>query len=279
MEMPVVFAYLDYHTFLRDSYGARKAANRAFSHRYIAGRLGCNPAYYLKVFQGKRELSGKMILKVAELLGLGRKETEYFENLVHFNKAKGSRDKAHFFERLSSLRSSKLAKVEESRYEFYEKWYYVAVLELLDYHPFKGDYDALARLLTPAIKPREARKAIEVLERLGFIRRNGQRTYEKTETLITAGEGWKSEFIANFLLTAMDLAKEALVRQAPAKREIAAQTVSISAASFEIIREKMKGLRRDVLELAKRDAKADRVYQINLQAFPLALPSKETAHA
>jgi uncharacterized protein (TIGR02147 family) len=280
MERPVVFDYLDYHQFLRDSYAFRKGENANFSHRFIAQQLGCNPAYYLKVFQGKRELSNKMILKVAELLRLNKKETECFETLVQFNKAKSSRDKAHFFERLSSHRNSKPRLVEESRYEFYEKWYYVALLEVLDYHPFKGDYSALARMLVPAIKPREARKAIEVLERLGFIRRlPGKRGYEKTDALISAGEGWKSAYISNFLLTAMDLAKEAFIRQPLDKREIAAQTVSISADTLGLIKERMKNLRKEILELAKRDQKADRVYQINLQAFPLALPPKEAAFA
>ena len=278
MEKPVLFDYLDYHRFLRDAYGARKAENRNFSHRFIAQQLGCNPAYYLKVFQGKRELSGKMILKVAELLRLGKKETEYFEALVHFNKAKSSRDKAHFFERLSAFRNTKAALVEPNRYEFYEKWYYVAILEVLDYHPFKGDFGGLARMLVPPIKPREAQKAVEVLERLGFVRKAGQ-GYEKTDALITAGEGWKSAFIGNFLLTAMDLAKEAFIRQPLDRREIAAQTVSVSAAGVAAIKEKMRILRMEILELAKRDTKADRVYQINLQAFPLALPAKEAAHA
>jgi uncharacterized protein (TIGR02147 family) len=215
---------------------------------------------------------------VAELLRLNKKETEYFEALVHFNKAKSARDKAHFFERLSAHRSSKARLVESSRYEFYEKWYYVAILEVFDYHPFKGDYGALARMLVPAIKPREAQKAVETLERLGFIKK-GPRGYEKSEALITAGEGWKSAFIANFLLTAMDLAKEAFIRQPLEKREIAAQTVSVSAAGVQAIREKMKTLRKEILEIAKRDARADRVYQINLQAFPLALPPKEAVHA
>ncbi len=274
MERPNVFDYLDYHLFLRDCYAARKSENANFSHRFIAQQLGCNPAYYLKVFQGKREISNKMILKVAELLRLTKKETECFETLVHFNKAKSSRDKAHFFERLSGHRSSKLRLVEESRYEFYEKWYYVAILEVLDYHPFKGNFGELARMLVPAIKPREAQKAIEVLERLGFIRKRGK-GYEKTDALISAGEGWKSAYIANFLLTAMDLAKEAFIRQPLEKREIAAQTVSISAETLGLIKDRMKNLRKEILELAKRDTKADRVYQINLQAFPMALPPKE----
>ncbi|MDB5104118.1 MAG: hypothetical protein JWP91_1807 [Fibrobacteres bacterium] len=275
MERPVIFDYLDYHRFLRDSYAARKQENSNFSHRFIAQQLGCNPAYYLKVFQGKREISNKMILKVAELLRLSKKETECFETLVHFNKAKSSRDKAHFFERLSTHRSSKLRLVEESRYEFYEKWYYVAILEVLDYHPFKGNYGELARMLVPAIKPREAQKAIEVLERLGFIRKAAGKGYEKTDALISAGEGWKSAYISNFLLTAMDLAKEAFIRQPVEKREIAAQTVSISGETLILIKERMKNLRKEILELAKRDQKADRVYQINLQAFPLAMPLKE----
>lgn len=279
MDLPIVFAYLDYHKFLRDYYEARKKGNSKFSHRFIAQQLGCNPAYYLKVFQGKREISGKMILKVAELLGLNKKESEYFETLVQFNKSKGARDKAHFFERLTTQRSSKFKLVNENQYEFYEKWYYVAILEMLDYHPFKGDYAGLAKMLLPPIKPGEARKAIEVLERLGFIRKAARNAYEKIDAVITAGEGWKSAYITNFILSTMDMAKEAFIRYPLDKREIAAQTVSISGETLKAIKEKMKAFRKEVLELAKRDMHADRVYQINLQAFPLALPQKESVHA
>ncbi len=38
--MKSVFEYTDYRLFLQDYYNDKKAANKAFSHRFIADRVG-----------------------------------------------------------------------------------------------------------------------------------------------------------------------------------------------------------------------------------------------
>jgi hypothetical protein len=46
--------------------------------------------------------------------------------------------------------------VGPDRLEFYSKWYHGALRELLFFHPFRGDYAALARMLSPPIRQSEA---------------------------------------------------------------------------------------------------------------------------
>jgi uncharacterized protein (TIGR02147 family) len=279
MDKPSIYDYLDYSEYLKAFYEYKKSTNAHFSHRLIAGKLGCNPSYYLKIMQGTRELSMTMLFKIADFIGLTKRETNYFESLVQLKKAKTAREKKHYFEKVISQRSTKVKVLEKAQYEFYSKWYYVAILEVLDYYAFSGDYERLAAMMIPAIKPSEARKAIQTLESLGLIVKTPDGLYQKVDKVVSVGDDWRSMVIANFLLETMDLAKDAVMVIPQERREVGAQTLSISEATFNRIRDKLRGLRKEVLELARADEQADRVYQLNLQAFPLAKPLGETSDA
>jgi uncharacterized protein (TIGR02147 family) len=58
------------------------------------------------------------------------------------------------------------------KYEFYTKWYYTAVLALIDFFPFSDDYKALGAKLSPPITETEAKKAITLLKKLEMIKEN-----------------------------------------------------------------------------------------------------------
>jgi uncharacterized protein (TIGR02147 family) len=53
-------------------------------------------------------------------------------------------------------------------------------------------------------------------------------------------------------------------------RDISTLTLSISESSLQRMKEKIRECRRELLEIAKADEHADRVYQLNLQLFPLS---------
>ena len=275
MERPNPFEYADYRLLLQDCYAFRKAQNPNFSHRFIAGKLGRNTAYFLKICQGKRNLSPQMAISLCQLFGFSKRESDYFESLVGFNQAATLAEKSHYYEKIAARRAAKLNVLAKDKYGLYEKWYYVAIREVLDYYPFRGDCKALANALVPPIKPSEARKAIEVLTALGLIVRTGGGGYRKVDAVVTTGDEWKSFQIARFLQETSELGRQAFDRFTTQEREIGAQTVSVSAATVEAIRERIRALRREVLELAVADKRADRVYQINIHAFPLTqLPGK-----
>ncbi len=121
-----------------------------------------------------------------------------------FNQAKNLRDEATFSPRSAPdcppRRRPFSAKHGASIYDFYASWYIGAIRALIDMHPFKDDYKALARQLFPPIKPKEAQKAVAILESLGMIRRKGDGYYAVVDKTITAGKEIVQLGLQNFQL-------------------------------------------------------------------------------
>jgi len=88
---------------------------------------------------------------------LTKKQEEYFETMVYFNEAKTVEEKKLYFERLMRYYDSKAYRVDAKQYEYYSKWYYIAVRELLAIGNFSDDYSAIGQALNPAIRTEEAR--------------------------------------------------------------------------------------------------------------------------
>jgi uncharacterized protein (TIGR02147 family) len=267
-----IFQYTDYRKYLTDFYEAEKKRNPHFSHRYIAQKVGFSSSgFFSKILQGKTNISTALAFKFSEFLKHKRHESDFFELLVLFNQAKNHAEQKRWFEKILAFSKSKVKIVDISQYKFFEKWYYVAIRELLASYKFNGDYKQLAKHLHPAIRPSEARKAIEVLLRLGLIKKDETGVYVQTDILLSSGYDTQSIAINNFQIATLGLAKESIDRFRREDRDISTLTLSFSGDTYKTICEKLKTFRRELLELVKNDAgNVDRVYQINFQIFPLA---------
>ncbi len=216
-----IYDYTDYRQFLRDYYDEQKAKNPAFSYRYFAKKAGFNSSgLYKDIVDGRTGITRSLILRFANAMKLSRRHEEYFETMVYFNEAKTVEEKNLYFERLMKHRDSKAFRVDAAHYEYYSKWYYIAVRELLAVGKFRDDYSRIAKALNPAIRIDEARKAIEVLLKLGLIREDKDGYYKATDNILTTGADVKSLIIANFQKAMMDLAKEAIDRHPVNHRNI-----------------------------------------------------------
>jgi uncharacterized protein (TIGR02147 family) len=122
----------------------------------------------------------------------------------------------------------------------------------------------------PPITPEEAQESVESLERLGLIRKNEQGFYERVERVLSTGYEANSQAVRNFLMSTLDLAKEALDRFPREERSVSTLTLSLSKNGQNVIDEELKVFRRRLLEIAKVDQNVDRVVQFNFQMFPLA---------
>jgi len=276
-EAPSVFDYTDYRRFLKAYYEYQKRKNPAFSYRYFALKTKVNSSGLLKnVIDGKRGLGRGLIVRYAEAMKLKKKEAEYFECLVDFNEARTVEEKRIFFERLLALRKPEAHQVQASQFEVYSKWYYTAVRELIGMTPFRGDYAALARALDPAIRPDQAERAIRVLEEAQLIVKDAQGRYRQAQPLITTGPEVESVSVAHYQIACMDLAKEAIDRHDAARRDISTLTLSLSSEGFAMLKEEIVSFRKKLLSLERIFLAPDRVYQLNMQFFPLSkLPAEE----
>lgn len=271
-DMINVFEYINYRQLLHDLYKQHKKENQSFSYRYIGQKVGFKSAgFFTNILQGKRNISQNIVFKFAELFKFNKKETEYFENLVLYDQAAHHSQKKYYFEKILALRKSKAHELTAGQYRYFEHWYNVAIREVLNYYPFRGDYRELAKKLTPPISAAEARKSVELLLELGLIEENEDHTYRVTEKTITSYPQVPLVAVNNFQLAMMDLAKQAIDRFPREKRSISTLTLSVSEESYAAIEEKLTLFRRDILDLVKNNKHCeDRVYQFNFQIFPLS---------
>ena len=229
----------------------------------------------LFVMQGKRNLSEDLALRLAKYLKLRKAEIAYFLNLIKFNNAKTSHEKQYAFEQLQSARRRSTSIVSPARYSFYEKWHYSAIRASLDVTPFKEDYRALGRSLKPSISAQEAKEAVALLTALGFVKKDGHGFYRPAEATISTGDAWQSAAIAQLHRQFVALAGESLDRFPKSERDISCLTVTLSPASLEKVRERIKSARAEILEIAAAEPAADRVVQCNFQVFPIFIKDSQ----
>lgn len=277
--MAQIFNYTDYRKFLKDRFSEIKSADRKFTYRYIASQVGFNSAgYFTQVLQSKSNLSERLILSIALLFGLKKRESRYFSMMVHYNQATTHEEKKQYFERMLGFKKGRVTTIDPDKYIFYDRWYYSAIRAVLHYHNFAGDYKKLARAIVPNITPAEARKAVRILEELHLITRNDAGRYSLTDKHITTGLNMDSVILNNFVINTLDIAKDALYRFDNEQRSYSALTLSISEQGYRLIKNRIDNFRKEIVEIVKNDSSVDRVYQINFQIFPLT-PVAKTAKA
>ncbi|HUI92417.1 MAG TPA: TIGR02147 family protein [Chitinivibrionales bacterium] len=265
-----IYDYTDYRLYLREYYEEQKTKNPAFSYRYFARKAGFNSSgLYKDIVDGRTGITRSLILRFAIAMKLSPKQQEYFETMVYFNEAKTVEEKKLYFERLMKYHNSKAFRVDASQYEYYSRWYYIAVRELLAIGNFKDDYAAIAQALNPTIRQEHAKKAIEVLKKLGLIQKNKLGYYKAVEKILTTGPEIKSLSIANFQKNMMDMAKEALDRHPAEHRNISTVTFSVSQQTYNDIKAELDACRKRILGMVERSENEDRVCQLNMQLFPL----------
>jgi uncharacterized protein (TIGR02147 family) len=275
--MKSLFEYLDYRDYLKDHYEFNKERYPFFSYRYIAGKTGLDASFYVKVLQKQLHVSDRAVVPLAEFLKLGKKETDYFRTLVKFNRAKQLDKSRFFFEKLLEQREPRISTLDAAKYEYLTTWYNIAIRELINCTRFSGDCRALAAKLDPPITTAEARHAIELLEKLSLIVKGSDGVYTLTDQFVTTGESWSSLAIENFQKEAIALAQSSLQRIPKKNRETSTVTVSISKKCFAAMKERLREVRKELLEMARLDDHPEAVFHVNFQIFPLSKIDKGDA--
>lgn len=268
--MPDLYSYIDYRKFLKDYYEEQKARDPKFSHRYFTMKVGFSSSgYFSDVLSGKKNLSGAFMLKFAKALKLGKDEEEYFVNLVSFNQAKTLEEKNRYYEKMMTTGKVKVDIVDRDKHEYFSTWQYAAVREALHYLAITDDYKVLGQAFDPAMGPKEAKKAIDLLASLGLIARNAEGVWKPTSGNLKMGAGADGLSLANYHKSISELAVRALDAFPPQQRGFSSLTLPLTADKIRKAKVAIKNLRMYLLALAENGTKADRVYQFNFQLFPV----------
>jgi uncharacterized protein (TIGR02147 family) len=265
-----VFDYLDYREFLRDVYQCNKAVDAKFSCRYIAAKVGFKSAsYFTQILHGRTDMTSAMALRFAEFLKLEPRETQYFELLVLYARARSTTEKRCYLEQLGAFRESKARLVPPEHYEFFERWYHTAIRELLHIQPFDGDCALLARRLRPAVPVAKVRESIELLLRLGMARKDGERIVRTDAVSTSTGEAVRAVQVDQFHAACLDLAKASIDQIPRQERNLSTLTMTLSPQARERVEQEIGEFRRRILALAESDRGETEVYHLGIQFFPM----------
>lgn len=273
-----IFNYIDFLSFLKDAYQELKERDSKFSQRYIVMRLGINSTGWLAdILSGRRKLPRKYIPKFSALLDLSAREELYFETLVEYSQGKGLPEKNRTYEKLLTFHEIPKDLIDNDRAEYFDKWYYPAIRELLLIEPFRGDFALLARTMIPQITPAQAKQAVELLKRLGMIKKYANGEYRPTVEHVKKNSVFSALHYYKYVRSQMELGLSALDHFPKEERDVSAITLTLSEESFRSIQDEIKALRQKMIQLSESDNKkfwdavkkdSRRVYQGVFELFP-----------
>jgi uncharacterized protein (TIGR02147 family) len=271
--MPNIFLYIDYRTFIKDWYEEKRGFAEPLTYRKVCLAVGFNsPGHFTMVLQGKTNLSPSAVKKFSDMMRLKKREAAYFELLVQYNQAKLSSAKKAFFDKMIKFKEIGTTLLSPDQYEYYQKWYYAVIHDILSFYRFSDDYSALAKMVVPSITPREAKKAIELLERMGFIVKNSEGVFECRYPAVSAYAEGRSLALSVYAKEMMDRAKWALEKIATEERSISWAGFSMSRKTYEVIKMETRAFRKKIIALAKADPDPEQAYHLNIQLFPVSKP-------
>lgn len=273
--MKPITMYTDYRAFLREVIRERKLCGLPCSNRWFAMKMKINSSSWLtSVLQGKKGLSKSTANRLSAILKQSVSESRYFETLVAFNQARTIAERNFYYQDLVSLQKfNNIDLLDEDRYDFYSNWFISVVRALIGMFHFRAsdeDFNRLASMICPPVAGAQVRKSVALLEKLKLIHVDKTGFYKLSSNAIKSKENTNSLAISNFQLETMRLAQEALDRFSLNQRYIGTATVGISEKTYEKIREILIDASNRIAEIANMDTDADRVYQINIQAFPMS---------
>jgi uncharacterized protein (TIGR02147 family) len=273
--MADIFQYLNYCQFLNDALRERKKNNHHFSYRYISNFLNLkSPGFMNWVVHGRRKLPEALVQRIADLFKLNDREREYFALLVKYNHCTSLPERDVMFRQLVEFQKKKSSKIKPEQFKLFAKWYYLAIHELIRILPFKDDFQKLSVMLRPKIKSKEARDALEILQKNGLVRQDEDGHFKPIDALLTTGDAWESELIKNLQIELVEMGKKAIVSVPKQERDVSNLTFCASEKTMRRIADEIAALRQRILAMSENDHEADIVYQCNMQLFPISLKTR-----
>lgn len=266
-----IFGYEDHRQFLADTYSAAKARSPMVSHRWIALRAGfASSGFFSRILAGRVNMGPATVSGLVKLMELRGREADYFAAMVEFNQSPDPAKREQAANAMVRLRSGGGNQLTASQVEFWSHCRYALVRDALWVEPFDGDADAWGARFLPPMAGEDVRKAIDLLLQLelaeidetGMVRRSDVRS-------LTSGLKSSEEAIADYQLSCLDLARQALEDAPPLDRNFSTLSFSIPLAKWPEFEAEIRRFRRTMLAMAEESTREDRLMHMNLHVFPV----------
>nr|BFD61109.1 hypothetical protein CKG001_32160 [Bdellovibrio sp. CKG001] len=278
---PVLSDYMNYRQFLGDFYlykrKASKGSLRAYTYAVFSAAANIKSPNYLKmIIEGKRNLSDDMIGKFGKALGFMKEQTEEFRLLVQFTQAMDPAERNMYLKKLSEHRVAgklKSGEIDRKTWEKVPNWVAWIIYAMIDQEGVSFDTATLKNLLRGKASEDEIDHALSTLISSGDLRRDevtGE--LKKARSLTESPEEIPVALVRKLQSQLMYLGLESLYQDQPTEREFGTLTLSLTKTEFEEIKFKLRQMRKALHKdnsIARMKDKGERVYQLNIQLFPV----------
>ncbi len=264
--------------FLRAVYLRVKESRKNYSYRKFAEDLGYKTTNYLHlVCTGKRKLTIKAMSHIANQLDLRGDTQKYLELLVEHERTRSGAERSRIFENLVRMRKQSLPQaLDRDMLEYLSVWYNPVIREMASLPSFRDDPHWIAQTIFPRITHEEARQALELLKRLGMLVESpetGQLVPQNTH--IKTGSSVRSMAVLRYHQVSLEIARNALITTKAQERDFQAITIPISEGLVEEFKMEITQFWQRLMQKSENCATPDRVYQLNIQLFPLTQYNEE----
>ena len=278
---PHVSDYMDFRLYLASffEYKRKLTASDIRPYNYAAFSAGANiksPNYLKMIIEGRRNLSGEMVLKFAKALGLNKEATEDFELLVAYGQATDPADRNMFLKKLSEHRVQvklKTGEIDKKTWEKIPNWAAWVIYAMVDQENVKYDIKTLKELLRGKASEDEIEQALQSLFNSGeLVQEPETLEVKKARALIESAEDVPVALVRKLQAQLMYLGLESLYQDAANEREFGTLTLSLTKQEFEEIKFKLRQMRKQINKdnsIARMSSKGEKVYQLNIQLFPV----------
>lgn len=282
---PQLNHYLDYRRYLSDFFDYKQAMTskerRPYSYStFAAGADLKTPQYLRMVIQGQRNLTDETITKFCRGLGFQKQQADEFRLLVHYTQAKDPAERNVFLRQLSEHRVLQKMKLGEIRQEVWDRvpdWVTWTLYALIDQEGVKFRVQDLIHILRYKAAASQIQTALDNLLASGQVILHQDGTLQRQRQLMADASEIPVDLVRKIQAELMFLGLESLFQDSPVEREFGTLTLSLTAAEFEDIRFQLRKLRKAIHKentIRRMKNKGERVYQMNLQLYPVTNSSK-----
>jgi uncharacterized protein (TIGR02147 family) len=249
-----------------------KSRRPVVSYRWMGQRLLMDGSLLAKILSNERHLASSKVQQVLDLIGLSGLEADYFRLSVQYGKSKSAKESQVCFAKLAELRRVAPVPVDDSQASYWDSWVNVAVRALVSCGNFQDEWDRIGDLLHPKVASAKVKEAVATLAGLGFLEKRDDGFWHVREPFLRDGKGSQTRALRHFHRQSLLLAVEAIESVPVEMRDLSSVTVSIPEKGYLEISEMIRDFRSRLLTAVSRMQGPDRVYQVSIQAIPLALP-------
>lgn len=272
--MADIFDYEDYRDMIKDYYLEHKKHNSLYSFSTLGKMLGLDASHAYYIVQKKRNLPVHAVPAAKKMLGLDGRGAAYFDLLIVASRTKSEKTKAEVMQKATLLRDVKRHLLQQNEIKYLSEWWTIVVRALIEVKRGNVDVAEIASSIIPPITEEQAQESLDLLKSLGFIQPYSNNRVKLSDPHITIQGAEKAQAIRSFQSKVMQFGIRSLSETPPEERDISTITMAVDSKGFADIKNMISEFRKELQIRVDKCIAPDRVMQLNLALFPVALNKK-----